>query len=70
MKVKRAFCEDCNEYRPFQYDPPCTGTESCIWFVLGIFFFPFWFVLLWRNLSFNKKWNCQQCASSKYREVK
>ena len=70
MKMKRAFCEDCNDYRPFIHEPPCSGIESLIWFLAGIFFWPCWFILVWRNISFTKKWNCQSCGSTNHRDVK
>ncbi len=70
MKVERKYCEDCKEYRPFQYEPPCSGIESAIWAIAGLFFFPCWFILIWRNLSFGKNWTCQQCGSSNHRDVK
>ena len=71
MKMKRAFCEDCNDYRPFVHEPPCSGIESLIWFALAFFsHWAFGIILVWRNISFTKKWNCKSCGSTNHRDVK
>ena len=65
MKISQHYCPTCQENKPFEYHPPCSGGESALWFIVGCFTFGVgWIILVLRNMTFSKKWNCRSCGGS------
>jgi len=61
-KIKSGFCQDCGEQRKVEIEVLCSNTETALWAIAGLFFFPLWGILVWRHLGSATK-RCSTCGS-------
>ena len=64
-KVERMYCNDCGENRPFVTPVLCSGIETVLWFLLGVFlWWPLLIVMVLRHIPWSaNRSTCQQCGS-------